>query len=154
MAPSMLYAFSRAMKQTEENTNWDLFVCCWLSPPAKPIIPYPLSLFLMRPLQSDPSWLSSVYDLFAQEECLQPPQAKWHSGHVRFSLCLCNFLSNEPSNSYFITPEAKREKGGVILVPVGHPPPLSPSLPIVIFLSSPVSVFSPLETGWDSTASV
>lgn len=98
------------------------FVCWWLPQPERPIILDPLFFFLMRPSQPNPLWLSSVVDLFAQEECLQPPLAKWHRGHVRYSLGLCYFFSNEPSNSYFIMPEANWEKGGVILVPVGRLP--------------------------------
>lgn len=90
------------------------------------------------------SWLSSMDHLCLLRSVFIPLQIKWPSGHVRFSLCLCNFRRNEPANSYFIRPEANREKGGLILVPVGHPPhlpvPLShPHLSLfscVSFLSS------------------
>lgn len=78
-------------------------------------------------------WFSSVDDLFVQEECPQPPKAKCNSGFVRFSLCLCKFLSNEPSNLQFVMPEANWEKGGVIFIPVGHPCPLSRPLPYSSF---------------------
>ncbi len=48
-------------RQTEENTNWDLIVCCWLPLPANAIIPYSMLLSLLFfSLHSKLPWLSSV----------------------------------------------------------------------------------------------
>lgn len=108
-------------------------------------------LSLSRSLSRELFILKALHDLAVQITCVclggvSPSfsDLKWHSGHVRFTLRLCNFRCNEPANLYFIRPGANGEKGGVILVPVGH----SPSRPYISLFSCQFSLLQ--RWGWSS----
>lgn len=84
-------------RQIEENTNWELIVCCWLHKTHHHMLSAP---FLIMSSKKDYLPLHSLHS----------SQNKGCRAHAQFSVCLCNFRCNGSANLDGIRSKANREE--------------------------------------------